>query len=337
MLADPKYVSRSDNNLHLLSSSPAINAGTTSTAPTTDFDGVSRPQGTGIDIGAYEYISTTNNPVVFSAMNPANGTTNVPVSSSSLSITVQDPEGNAFSYTIQTRPNVGSKSQTNVYGGVKTCSLSGLAYGTTYRWWVNASDGSSWTRRWYTFTTASNPTNNAVVFSSVSPSNGSTNVPIITSTLSLTIRDPEGKAFSYTIQTRPNVGSRSESNVYNGTKSCYPTSLAYGTTYRWYVNASDGSSWTRRWYTFTTAYNPANNPPVFTSISPADGSTNVPISTTDLSLFIKDPEGKSFSFTIQTRPNVGRISVNNVYDSTKNCHLSGLAYGTDLSLVCECD
>ena len=47
-----------------------------------------------------------------------------------------------------------------------------------------------------------------------------------------------------------------------------------------------------------------------------------------LSLSIKDPEGKSLSYTIQTRPNVGRISVNNVYDSTKNCHLSGLAYGT---------
>ena len=42
VLTDPKYVSRSDNNLHLLSSSPAINAGTASTAPSTDFDGVAQ-------------------------------------------------------------------------------------------------------------------------------------------------------------------------------------------------------------------------------------------------------------------------------------------------------
>jgi hypothetical protein len=30
-------------------------------------------------------------------------------------------------------------------------------YGTTYRWWVNATDGSSWTRCWYTFTTTNPP------------------------------------------------------------------------------------------------------------------------------------------------------------------------------------
>ncbi len=329
VLTDPKYVSRSDNNLHLLSSSPAINAGSTSTAPSTDFDGVARPQGNGIDIGAYEYVSTTNNPVVFSGMSPANGTTNVPISTSSLSVTMQDPEGKAFSYSIQTRPNVGSKSQTGVYNGTKTCTLSGLAYGTTYRWWVNASDGSSWTRRWYTFTTVTTtPVNNPLLFTSTTPANGTVNVPISTSSILVSIRDPEGKAFSYSIQTRPNVGSKSQTGVYNGTKTCTLSGLAYGTTYRWWVNASDGSSWTRRWYTFTTASNPANNPPVFTLMSPANGSKNVPISTSALSLFIKDPEGKAFSYTIQTRPNVGRISVNNVYDSTKYCTLSGLAYDT---------
>ena len=105
-------------------------------------------------------------------------------------------------------------------------TLSGLAYGTTYRWWVNASDGSSWTRRWYTFTTVSNPTNSPPVFTQISPANGSTNVPNYASTLSVTIKDPEGKAFSYTIQTRPNVGSKSESGVYDGVKSCTLSSLA---------------------------------------------------------------------------------------------------------------
>jgi hypothetical protein len=261
VLTDPKFVSRSDNNLHLLSSSPAINAGTASTTPTTDFDGVARPQGNGVDIGAYEYVSTTNNPVVFSGMSPANGTTNVPISTSSLSVTMQDPEGNAFSFTIQTRPNVGSKSVSGQYDGVKSCAVSGLAYGTTYRWWVNASDGSSWTRRWYTFTTASNPANSPPIFTSMSPSNGSTNVPISTTGLSLSIKDPEGKSFSFTIQTRPNVGRISVNTVYESTKYCTISGLSYGTTYRWWVNASDGSSWTRRWYTFTTENDDSGNPP----------------------------------------------------------------------------
>ncbi len=137
VLTDPKFVSTSSSNFHLLSSSPAINAGYSSAAPTNDFEGNVRPQGNGIDIGAYEYLSTTNNPVAFSAISPANGTASVPITTSSLSVTITDPEGGTFSYTIQTRPNVGSKSATGSSSGAKTCTLSGLAYGTTYRWWVH--------------------------------------------------------------------------------------------------------------------------------------------------------------------------------------------------------
>ena len=44
-------------NLHLKAGSPAIDAGTSSGAPSVDFDGVSRPQGAGYDVGAYEYVT----------------------------------------------------------------------------------------------------------------------------------------------------------------------------------------------------------------------------------------------------------------------------------------
>ncbi len=44
----------SDGNYHLLSGSPAIDAGTHAGAPTIDLDGVGRPQGGGFDMGAYE-------------------------------------------------------------------------------------------------------------------------------------------------------------------------------------------------------------------------------------------------------------------------------------------
>ncbi|MGB9590000.1 MAG: choice-of-anchor Q domain-containing protein [candidate division WOR-3 bacterium] len=44
----------SDGNYHLISGSPAIDAGTTSGAPMVDLDGITRPQGGGFDIGAYE-------------------------------------------------------------------------------------------------------------------------------------------------------------------------------------------------------------------------------------------------------------------------------------------
>jgi hypothetical protein len=42
----------------LLAGSPAINAGTTTGAPATDQRGVPRPQGAGVDIGAFEYLSS---------------------------------------------------------------------------------------------------------------------------------------------------------------------------------------------------------------------------------------------------------------------------------------
>jgi hypothetical protein len=53
--SDPQFVSNSAGDYHLRSTSPAINRGTTNGAPVIDMDGVARPQGSGIDVGAYEY------------------------------------------------------------------------------------------------------------------------------------------------------------------------------------------------------------------------------------------------------------------------------------------
>jgi hypothetical protein len=46
-----------DDGLALQATSPAINSGITSGAPATDIIGTTRPQGTGIDMGAYEWFS----------------------------------------------------------------------------------------------------------------------------------------------------------------------------------------------------------------------------------------------------------------------------------------
>lgn len=42
-------------DLHLLPGSPAIDVGTEDGAPATDLDGIARPQGAGVDVGAYEW------------------------------------------------------------------------------------------------------------------------------------------------------------------------------------------------------------------------------------------------------------------------------------------
>ncbi|GAA4047975.1 hypothetical protein GCM10022409_37890 [Hymenobacter glaciei] len=57
--ADPLFrnanTSWATADFHLLAGSPAIDAGTATSAPATDFDGRARPQGAGYDIGAFEY------------------------------------------------------------------------------------------------------------------------------------------------------------------------------------------------------------------------------------------------------------------------------------------
>ena len=61
-------------SFRLISSSPAIDAGFPLTEVTNDFDGVSRPQGAGWDIGAYEYHGSDTTAPSVSITSPTGGT-----------------------------------------------------------------------------------------------------------------------------------------------------------------------------------------------------------------------------------------------------------------------
>jgi parallel beta-helix repeat protein len=52
---NPQFVNPAGGDFRIQSSSPAINQGTSTDAPAVDFNGVSRPNGGGYDIGVYEY------------------------------------------------------------------------------------------------------------------------------------------------------------------------------------------------------------------------------------------------------------------------------------------
>jgi len=121
---------------------------------------------------------------------------------------------------------------------------------------------------------------NPPVFSNPNPTNGSTGIPITTSSLSITIQDPQGDYFNWTITTSPNVGSNSGASASNGTKNCTITNLKYSTTYTWIVKANDGHKWTNRSYVFTTGIGPVINTSV-NKINPLTISINpLPITAT---------------------------------------------------------
>src|SRR5262245_55679789 len=60
--ADPRFADPSSFDFRLQAGSPAIDAGRADRAPKVDFQGKPRPQGGGVDIGAYESIPDSTTP-----------------------------------------------------------------------------------------------------------------------------------------------------------------------------------------------------------------------------------------------------------------------------------
>ena len=122
--------------------------------------------------------------------------------------------------------------------------------------------------------------NQPPTFSNISPVNGSTEISLNTSSLTIKIRDIEGDVFNWSITTNPNIGSNAGSSASNGTKSCSISGLSYSTTYHWYVMSKDVGSnhWKNASYWFTTAAEPqGGNPPGGGGNTPSDGSTEPPV------------------------------------------------------------
>ena len=88
---------------------------------------------------------------------PGDSSAGVSISTSSISVNIEDLEGDSINWSITTIPYIGSSFGTNASNGSKSCSISALSYLTTYTWIVNATDGVSWANKSYSFTTETAP------------------------------------------------------------------------------------------------------------------------------------------------------------------------------------
>ena len=101
----------------------------------------------------------------------------------------------------------------------------------------------------------------------------------------------------------------------------YTNVSSYSKEYWWKVitnNSATPNGWTNKTYNFTTR---ASLPVVVSGPSPVNGSIDVPV-TAGLSVFIMDPDGDLFNWSITTSPNVGSASGTNQGNGTKTCSVN---------------
>jgi len=177
---------------------------------------------------------------------PVNNSVNQPLSLT-WNITINDPEGDTFNWTIESY-NGQTASGNDENNGTKSLSIIGLSHNTLYNVWVNSTDGYNNTNASYIFTTKSN---NPVVFSGENPVNNSVNQPL-SLTWNVTIEDPDGHTFNWSIEVEPSGNSTNANTDTNGSKSISISHLNYNTLYTVYVNATDSYSNTNASYSFTT-------------------------------------------------------------------------------------
>ena len=166
-----------------------------------------------------------------------------------------------------------------------------------------------WMKVYYTANTAPTQSNE-------NPTNGSTNQDTAF-TWNTTISDPEGDSMNWSIECS-NGQSNSSTGASNGSISIDLTGLSCCENYTVWVNVTDGSIWTNESYWFLTR---CGTSPTTTNPSPADASTDQWPSS--LSATVEDPEGDTFSWTIETSPDIGSNSGSGT-NGSKTCTISQL-------------
>jgi hypothetical protein len=98
----------------------------------------------------------SNNPPVLSNPDPANNSIDIPITQGTLTVTIEDPDGDTFNYYWSCSDGSSNSAVGNTNGSkIFMLNPGDLDYGTLYTWWVNVTDGEDWTNITYFFTTES--------------------------------------------------------------------------------------------------------------------------------------------------------------------------------------
>ena len=183
-----------------------------------------------------------NTPPEITQTDPADGQQMVPISTSELRFEIHDADDELMSYTVTTEPNIGGGSGGLKPDGTYTVPISGLEDLTTYTWYIEVTDGKDTAEKTLTFTTEAV----APILTNPQPPDGERDVPMDLSELKFTLKDYQGEAMEYIVETSPDIGSAHMTGVHDGTYTVPVSGLTYGATYRWHVNVTDGAHWTRQ-------------------------------------------------------------------------------------------
>jgi len=202
---------------------------------------------------------------------PVNGTTDV-VPSASLSLQVQFNNTHGYPsysrfWTNATGSYVYSNRAGPFYNTTLNWNMDASSYLTKY-WWgvvVNDSGGASTYNYSFDFTTVKDT---VITVTNPNPANASTGAPLDV-VFSVLINDTIGNTgYIWNMQCQP-FGTNGGGSAANGTQTLSMNGLSYNSTYKMWVNVSDGVESAVYWYTFKTMPIPLH---VFITY-PVNGST----------------------------------------------------------------
>jgi len=159
--------------------------------------------------------------------------------------------------------------------------------------------------------------------SDTSPADSEQNVPINITELSFRLTDNDDDLMSYRVTTNPSIGEGEGTLVPNGIYNVPVHGVQPSTQYSWEISLYEGDDIgipIKETFTFTTA----SVNPVISKPRPIHNAPYVPFFTSKLSFNLLDYQGDMMNWTVETQPDIGSGSANDVGDGRYSIAINGL-------------